>query len=153
MSLDRVPLVPGLLFLQIAVILGLALGVGRVLARLQQPAVVAQMIAGVMLGPSLFGLLLPDWQAALFPPASLPVLNGLGQVGVAIFMFGLGFEIDFGFVRRNLRSAAAVGAGGVVLPLAVGALLGACAGPRRAAVPAAGPPLGRRCCSSPRRWR
>ncbi len=125
MSLDRVPLVPGLVFLQVAVILGLALVVARGLARLQQTAVVAQMIAGVLLGPSLLGLLLPGWQAALFPPASLSVLSGLGQVGVAIFMFGLGLEIDFGLVRRNARSAAAVGVGGVVVPLAVGALLGA----------------------------
>ncbi len=116
---------PGLLFLQIAVILGVAIGVGRLLARAQQPAVVAQMIAGVMLGPSLFGLLLPDWQGALFPRASIPVLSGLGQVGVAIYMFGVGFEIDFAFVKRNLRSAAAVGFGGVVFPLAIGALLGA----------------------------
>jgi Kef-type K+ transport system membrane component KefB len=116
---------PGLLFLQIAVILGVSLLAGRALVRIQQPSVVAQMIAGVLLGPSLLGLLLPTWQAALFPPAALPALRGLGQVGVAIFMFGLGLEIDFGFVRRNLRGAAAVGAGGVVLPLAVGALLGA----------------------------
>ncbi|MEA2666543.1 MAG: hypothetical protein QOI11_3487, partial [Candidatus Eremiobacteraeota bacterium] len=116
---------PGLLFLQIAVILGISLAVGRALVRIQQPSVVAQMIAGVLLGPSLLGLVLPAWQAALFPPAALPALRGLGQVGVAIFMFGLGLEIDFGFVRRNLRGAAAVGAGGVVLPLAVGALLGA----------------------------
>jgi Kef-type K+ transport system membrane component KefB len=115
----------GLLFLQIAVILAVSIGVGRLLARAQQPAVVAQMIAGVMLGPSLFGLLLPHWQSALFPRASIPVLGGLGQVGVAIYMFGVGFEIDFGFVKRNLRSAAAVGFGGVVVPLAVGALLGA----------------------------
>jgi Kef-type K+ transport system membrane component KefB len=119
------PSPPGLLFLQIAVILGLAIGVGRLLARAQQPAVVAQMIAGVMLGPSLFGLLLPDWQNALFPRASIPVLSGLGQVGVAIYMFGVGFEIDFAFVKSHLRSAAAVGFGGVVFPLAVGALLGA----------------------------
>ncbi len=116
---------PGLLFLQIAVILAVSIAVGRLLARAQQPAVVAQMIAGVMLGPSLFGLLLPHWQGALFPRASIPVLGGLGQVGVAIYMFGVGFEIDFGFVKRNLRSAAAVGFGGVLVPLAVGALLGA----------------------------
>jgi Kef-type K+ transport system membrane component KefB len=116
---------PGLLFLQIAVILGVSLAAGRALVRVQQPSVVAQMIAGVLLGPSLLGLLLPELQSALFPPAALPALRGLGQVGVAIFMFGLGLEIDFAFVLRNLRGATAVGAGGVVLPLAVGALLGA----------------------------
>ncbi len=116
---------PGLLFLQIAVVLCVSLAAGRALVRIQQPSVVAQMIAGVLLGPSLLGLLLPGLQAALFPPAALPALRGLGQVGVAIFMFGLGLEIDFAFVLRNLRGATAVGAGGVVLPLAVGALLGA----------------------------
>ncbi len=110
-----------LFFLQLAVILGFCRIVGRLAAWLGQPQVVGEMIAGVMLGPSVFGALAPGWQAALFPAASKPVLFAVCQVGLAVYMFLVGVEFDAGLIRSRFRSAAAVSASGILAPFALGA--------------------------------
>src|SRR5690606_6053890 len=79
-------------FLQAAVILLACRAVGRLAQRLGQPQVVGEMIAGVMLGPSLFGLLLPAAQQALFPKPTLGMLYVCGQLGVGMYMFLVGTE-------------------------------------------------------------
>src|SRR5437870_13142908 len=74
-------------FLQMAIILATCRLVGLVGRRLGQPQVVGEMVAGVLLGPSLFGLLLPSVHARVFPPASLPILYVGAQLGVWLYMF------------------------------------------------------------------
>jgi Kef-type K+ transport system membrane component KefB len=114
----------GILFLQIAVVLVACRAVSVVIARVHQPPVLGQLIAGVLLGPSLLGLLLPQVQHVVFPASSLAPLNGLGQIGVVIYMFIVGAELDFEFVRRNARSGVAVALTGVLVPVLAGGLLG-----------------------------
>jgi K+:H+ antiporter len=112
-----------LFFLQLVVILAVCRAVGVAARRVGQPQVVAEMIAGVLMGPSLFGLLLPDLQARLFPAASMGVIYAVSQVGLALYMFLVGLEYDVDLIRMRLRSAIAVSAAGISLPFALGCVL------------------------------
>ncbi|MEE2849087.1 MAG: cation:proton antiporter [Pseudomonadota bacterium] len=107
-------------FLQMAIIIAACRIVGWLAKRyLGQPQVVGEMIAGVILGPSLFGLLAPDLQAALFPKESRSILFVGAQLGVGLYMFlvGLGFRRDH--FRANAKSAAAVSLAGMAAPFLV----------------------------------
>ncbi|WP_295243695.1 cation:proton antiporter [uncultured Brevundimonas sp.] len=107
-------------FLQMAIIIAACRIVGWLAKRyLGQPQVVGEMIAGVILGPSLFGLLAPDLQAALFPKESRSLLFVGAQLGVGLYMFlvGLGFRRDH--FRANAKSAAAVSLAGMAAPFLV----------------------------------
>ena len=116
------------LFLQLAVILLFCRCVGAVAARFGQPQVVAEMLAGVLLGPSLFGLVWPDAQAWLFPWDKTQHLRDtqsylfpLSQLGLALYMFVVGMEFRMDIVQRRLRSSIAVSVAGMVTPFVLGA--------------------------------
>jgi Kef-type K+ transport system membrane component KefB len=115
-------------FLQLAVILLFCRLVGAIAARLGQPQVVAEMLAGVLLGPSLFGLLWPDAQHWLFPwdtaqkaRDTQSYLFPASQLGLALYMFVVGMEFRVDIVRRRLKSSIAVSIAGILMPLAFGA--------------------------------
>ena len=113
-----------LFFLQLAVILGVCRLVGFLAGKVGQPQVVAEMIAGVLLGPSLFGLLLPGLQHLLFPGgASMSILYAASQVGLVLYMFLVGVDFDTNLIRRHLRSALSVSLAGILTPLLLGSLL------------------------------
>jgi Kef-type K+ transport system membrane component KefB len=109
-----------LLFLQLAFILIVIRVVGSLAKKIGQPQVIGEMIAGVMMGPSLFGALWPDLQAQLFPPASISVIYVLSQVGLVLYMFLIGVEFNVGLIRQRLRSAALVSVAGIIAPFALG---------------------------------
>src|SRR6187431_355106 len=94
-----------LLLLQIAFILGACRLLTPVFARLGQPAVMAEMTAGLLLGPSCFGWLAPDLSAFVFPDGSLPTLALISQVGLVLFMFLVGWRLDVGHLRSIGRVA------------------------------------------------
>jgi Kef-type K+ transport system membrane component KefB len=108
-------------FLELAVILAACRIVGRLVRPFGQPQVVAEMVTGVLLGPSLFGWLAPSAQAWLFPPATKPILYVLAQLGLALYMFLVGLEFDLGLIRRRVKSAVAVSWAGILTPFALGA--------------------------------
>lgn len=111
-------------FLQLAVIIAACRGVGWLAKRyLGQPQVVGEMIAGVILGPSLLGLLTPDIQGLLFPKETRGVLFVGAQFGVGLYMFlvGLGFRSDH--FKSNAGSAAAVSLSGMAAPFLLAALI------------------------------
>ena len=83
-----------LLLLQIAVILAVCRLLHGVIRIFGQPPVMGEIIAGVLLGPSLLGWIAPSWYAQLFPPNSLAVLQALSQVGLVLFMFLVGLRLD-----------------------------------------------------------
>ena len=112
-------------FLQMAVIIATCRLVGWAAHRwLGQPQVVGEMIAGVILGPSLFGLLAPQIQGFIFPPESKAVLFVGAQLGVGLYMFlvGLGFRSDH--FKQNAKSAFAVSLAGMAAPFLVAVALG-----------------------------
>jgi Kef-type K+ transport system membrane component KefB len=111
-------------FLQIALILLFCQVVGMIARRFGQPQVVAEMIAGVLLGPSLFGLFFPEWSAWLFPKDSMKVLFPVSQLGLATYMFVVGLEFRMDIIGKRLHSAVAVSLAGMVTPFVLGAALG-----------------------------
>src|SRR5271170_3501452 len=90
-----------LLIVQVGLILGLSRLLGLLVIRLHQPQVVGEMLAGLMLGPSLFGWLFPRAAAMVFPTASIPYLNVLSQLGVIYFLFLVGLELDLNLLRNR----------------------------------------------------
>jgi len=110
-------------FIAVAVILLFCKGVAWLLGRVGQPAVVSEMLAGVLLGPSLLGLLLPGVKAALFPAQLLPVLYVVGQVGLVLFMFQAGYAFTAHRVSGFAGTAGLVSLAGVTTPLVLGVLL------------------------------
>ena len=110
-----------LLLLQLVVILGTARVLGLLLRYFGQPPVIGEMAAGIVLGPIVFGALMPEWQAALFTPASLPSLSGLSQLGLVLFMFIVGAELRMPHgARPQLIASTWVGVLSVLLPMALG---------------------------------
>ena len=112
-----------LFFLQMFVILAACRLVGLAARRAGQPLVIGEMVAGVLLGPSLLGWLAPGVQAALFPADSLKVLFVTAQLGIGLYMFFVGIEFEWDVFRQQIRSAAAVATAGMVVPFALGAAL------------------------------
>lgn len=110
-----------LLLLQILIIVASARALGSLFARIGQPPVIGEMIAGILLGPSLLGAVAPDFQAMLFPVASLGPLQLLSQVGVILFMFVVGIELDLEHLRKKAHSAVLVSHSSILVPFFLGA--------------------------------
>jgi Kef-type K+ transport system membrane component KefB len=108
-------------FLQMLVVLAACRFVGAMSRRLGQPQVVGEMIAGVFLGPSLLGLLLPELQQSIFPKESLKILYVGAQLGVGLYMFLVGVEFNTATFMSRARSAASVSAAGMLAPFVLGA--------------------------------
>ena len=112
-----------LLLIQIIVILVAARLTGAFVRRLGQPQVVGEMIAGIALGPSVLGAQAPHLAALLFPAGSLGFLNTLSQIGLVVFMFLVGLELDPKIVRERGRSALVISHASIVAPFLLGATL------------------------------
>lgn len=111
-------------FLELAVILGTCRLVGLLAQRLGQPQVVGEMIAGVLLGPSLLGRIAPGVQHDLFPPGQAnTVLYTSAQIGLVLYMFLVGLSFDASLIKNRAGTAAAVSAAGILSPLVLGALV------------------------------
>jgi Kef-type K+ transport system membrane component KefB len=111
------------LFLQLVVIIAVSYAVGWIFTRCGQPAVVGEMMAGILLGPSLFGLLAPNVFHFIFAAPSLGALSLLSQIGVCLFMFAVGMEMDMAELRRKAQTAVAVSYSSIIVPYFFGVLL------------------------------
>ena len=112
-----------LLILQIGIILIVARMIGWLFHKVHQPRVVGEMVAGILLGPSLLGWLAPGVSAALFPPASLGQLNSLSEIGLLLFMFLVGLEVDLPQLRKLGRVAVITSNVSIIVPFILGVLL------------------------------
>ncbi|ALC28496.1 cation:proton antiporter [Streptomyces bacillaris] len=111
------------LLIAIPVVILLCKAGARLVRGAGQPPVVGEIAVGLLLGPSFLGWLWPEAQAWLFPPASLPYLGLLGNLGLLIFMFLVGHELQLGSLRSQTRTAAVVSLVSIALPLGLGTLL------------------------------
>jgi Kef-type K+ transport system membrane component KefB len=111
------------LFVQLLVVIAAAQGMGRLFRAFGQPSVVGEMAAGILLGPSLLGMIAPEAFSFIFPAESLGALKLLSQVGVCLFMFTVGMELDAGHLRHKARTAVIVSHASIVVPYLLGVLL------------------------------
>jgi Kef-type K+ transport system membrane component KefB len=111
------------LFVQLLVIIAVARVVGQIFLRFGVPAVVGEMAAGILLGPSLFGWLWPSAFAFVFPTDSMDALRLLSQVGICLFMFSVGMELNLSHARNKAPTAVAVSHASIVVPFVMGVAL------------------------------
>ncbi|RKT82952.1 Kef-type K+ transport system, membrane component KefB [Saccharopolyspora antimicrobica] len=108
------------LLVGLALIIALARLLGALFRRLGQPSVIGEVLAGILVGPTLFDGAVSD---ALFPTDTRPLLWALANIGVALFMFVVGLELDQRLLRASARTATAVSLASTVVPFALGAAL------------------------------
>jgi Kef-type K+ transport system membrane component KefB len=113
----------GRLLLQLLAIVLAARLFGALFARLGQPSVIGEIFAGIVLGPSVFGGLAPGAFTFFFAPASLGTLKLLSEVGVVLFLFVIGLELDLTDLRRRAQTAVMVSHASILVPYSFGVLL------------------------------
>src|SRR5215471_14626887 len=107
-----------LLALAVVVITGRLLG--KALAKIGQPPVIGEVLAGILLGPSLLGRLAPGLETRLFPDAAKPALGVVAQIGVVLYMFAVGVEFDAAALRRTAARFIVVSQASIALPFLLG---------------------------------
>lgn len=108
--------------LMVAAVLAVAGLSGRLAARLRQPPVIGELVAGIALGPSILGAVLPDLAARLFTPPAVALIDHVAQAAVLVFMFWAGLELDTVLLRRHAGGVLRIALGSLALPFALGAL-------------------------------
>lgn len=108
------------LLAQIITIIFAARLFGWVFKKIGQPSVIGEMIAGIVLGPSLIGMYFPEFSALLFPKASLGNLQFLSQIGLILFMFIVGMELDLKVLRNRAHDAVVISHASIIIPFAMG---------------------------------
>lgn len=111
------------LLLQIIAIILVARCFGYMCRKIGQPSVIGEIIAGIVLGPSLLGAYFPDFSAVLFPASSLGNLGVMSQIGLILFMFVVGMELDLGILRNKAHEAVVVSHASIIFPFALGVAL------------------------------
>ncbi|MDD4515989.1 cation:proton antiporter [Massilibacteroides sp.] len=113
----------GIILLQIIVILITCRIFNWVFTKLGQPSVIGEILAGIVLGPSILGYFLPEYSAFLFPPESLDNIALLSQFGLILFMFAIGMELDLKEVRATLKETILISHTSTIVPFAFGMIL------------------------------
>lgn len=109
-----------ILLAQIITIILVARFFGWVFKKIGQPSVIGEIIAGIVLGPSLLGMYFPEFSAALFPVESLGNLKFLSQIGLILFMFVIGMELDLKVLKNKANEAVVISHASIVIPFALG---------------------------------
>jgi Kef-type K+ transport system membrane component KefB/nucleotide-binding universal stress UspA family protein len=113
-----------LFIMQAALIIALSRAVGVFAASIGQPMVIAEVVAGILLGPSLLGAVSPGTMNVLFPGSSMPLLGMMSQVGLLLFMFLIGLELDPKLLRGRAHASIAISHSSIVVPGLLGGVLG-----------------------------
>lgn len=113
----------GLLLLQLIAILAVSRIVGYFFVRLKQPTVIGEILAGIMLGPSLLGYFFPEAFQFLFNPSSLSYLYILSQIGLILFMFTVGMDLDIDDLRKKLKDTFVISHSSIIIPFVLGIIL------------------------------
>ncbi len=130
-AVEPSPIVPGVapadillhVLLAIAVIIIVTRVTGLLFRRFGQPSVIGEVVGGILLGPSLLGRISPEAAAYLLPADVVPILGVIAQLGVILFMFLVGLELDLGYLRESGRATLFISHAGIALPFVFGAAL------------------------------
>lgn len=109
-----------ILLVQIITIILVARFFGWVCRKIGQPTVIGEMIAGIVLGPSLIGMYFPEFSAMLFPKDSLGNLQFLSQIGLILFMFVVGMELDLKVLKNKAHDAVVISHASIIIPFTLG---------------------------------
>ncbi|MBP9794281.1 MAG: cation:proton antiporter [Flavobacterium sp.] len=112
-----------ILLAQIITIIVIARFFGWIFKKIGQPSVIGEIIAGIFLGPSLVGMYFPEFSHVLFPTESLGNLQFLSQIGLILFMFVIGMELDLKVLKNKANDAVIISHASIVIPFALGMLL------------------------------
>jgi len=112
-----------LVLVEVLIVIALSRLVGLGFRWIKQPQVIGEIVAGIMLGPSLFGLVAPDLAAAVFPAEAVPFLNVLSEIGLIFFMFLIGLELNPKYLKNNLNTAILTSHVSILVPFSLGSLL------------------------------
>ncbi len=112
-----------LVLIEVLIVIGLSRLVGLGFRWIKQPLVIGEIVAGIMLGPSLFGWVAPDWAAFLFPAETVPFLNVLSQVGLIFFMFLIGLELNPKYLKGNFDIAVLTSNISILVPFSLASIL------------------------------
>ncbi|MEO8252774.1 MAG: cation:proton antiporter [Flavobacterium sp.] len=112
-----------ILLAQIVTIILVARLFGWIFRKIGQPSVIGEMIAGIVLGPSLVGMYFPEFSATLFPKESMGNLQFLSQIGLIFFMFVIGMELDLKVLKNKAHDAVVISHASIVIPFALGLTL------------------------------
>src|SRR4051812_8374178 len=113
----------GRLMLAIAIVILAARLLGTALRRIGQPQVMGEVLAGILLGPTLLGAVAPDLKNYFFPPDIVPLIAGAAMIGLAFYLFLVGMELDPQLLRARIGQAALISNTSVAFPLALGFLV------------------------------
>lgn len=109
-----------ILLVQIITILFVAKVFGWIFKKIGQPSVIGEIIAGIVLGPSLIGMYFPEFSTTLFPKESMPNLKVLSQIGLILFMFVVGMELDLKTLKNKAHDAVVISHASIIIPFALG---------------------------------
>ena len=123
LTLEHINSTIGLLLLQIIVILAICRVVGMMFKRIGQPVVIGEIMAGIILGPSVFGYFFPEGFTFLFPEESLSYIKVLSQFGLILFMYTIGMELDLSVVRKRFQDTVLISHTSTIVPFFLGMLI------------------------------
>jgi len=109
-----------ILLVQIVTIIFVARFFGWICKKIGQPTVIGEMIAGIVLGPSLVGTYLPEYSALLFPDGSKGNLQFLSQIGLILFMYVVGMELDLSALKNKAKDAVIISHASIIIPFTLG---------------------------------
>ena len=111
------------LLLQILIIIIAARLLGWLMVKIGQPTVIGEIIAGILLGPSLLGWMFPNFSGFIFPIASVVNLQFLSQIGLILFMFVIGMELDIDVIKKTAKDALVISHAGIIFSYFLGVCL------------------------------
>jgi Kef-type K+ transport system membrane component KefB len=120
---DKLLQAPGILILQLIIIMVVARIMGYLFQMFGQPLVIGEIVAGLILGPSFLGSIAPQVSGFLFPEASIHILQQLSQLGLIFFMFIIGMELDTQSFRKSANKAFLISLASIVIPFISGVIL------------------------------
>lgn len=109
-----------LFIIQLVIIIAFTQALSSIFKYLRQPRVIAEVIGGILLGPTVLGRI-PHFTETIFPAQSLSYLNLIATIGLVLFLFLVGMEVDVGVIKRDWKAAVFVSMAGLVLPFGAGA--------------------------------